>query len=181
MNTKLEENNYIKVEEFLHPELAQQLGLQFRKDCVERYVKSDNNVEHAPAVHMYPAFAQLLFAKVFFMNDIIGEKLYPTYAYSRWYQTGAELKPHVDKQACEISVSVNLYGDEWPIYMTTPAGEIAEVILKPGDAVIYRGMRSRHWREKFKGKECIQVFLHYVKIEGPNVLHAFNLHGTELS
>jgi alkylated DNA repair dioxygenase AlkB len=175
MNKKLQEDNYLLIEEFLHPELATELGLQFKKDCIARYIKSDSDVENAPAAYMYPSFAQLLFSKIFFMNDIVGEKLYPTYAYSRWYKSGAELKPHVDKQECEISVSLNLYGDQWPIFMTNSAGDPVEINLKPGDAVVYRGMRSKHWREKFQGTECVQVFLHYVRADGPNVLHAFDL------
>jgi hypothetical protein len=27
--------------------------------------------------------------------------------------------------------------------------------------LVYRGMELEHWREKFKGKNCAQVFLHY--------------------
>jgi len=27
--------------------------------------------------------------------------------------------------------------------------------------LVYSGCELEHWREKFKGKECIQVFLHY--------------------
>lgn len=175
MNKHLHENNYTIVEEFLHPEAATNFGMQFKTDCINKFVKSDSDVENAPAAYMHPLAANLLFSKIFFMNDVVGAKLYPTYAYSRWYKTGAELKPHIDKQACEVSVSLNLLGDIWPIHMTKPDGDVAEIILRPGDAVIYRGMRSKHWREKFTGKECVQFFLHYVMIDGPNSLHAFDL------
>jgi hypothetical protein len=27
--------------------------------------------------------------------------------------------------------------------------------------LVYSGCELEHWREKFKGKECVQVFLHY--------------------
>lgn len=175
MNESLQKNNFVVVEEFLHPETAKHLGAEFKSDCIRNFVKSDSNVSNAPAVYMYPLFVNLLHSKIFFMNDLIGEKLYPTYSYARWYQRGAELKPHVDNESCEISVTLNLGGDTWPIYMTAPSGEICEIVLTPGDAVVYRGMRSEHWREKFAGTECIQVFLHYVRIDGPNVNHAFDL------
>jgi hypothetical protein len=33
--------------------------------------------------------------------------------------------------------------------------------LKQGDMLVYKGCELEHWREKFKGDECIQVFLHY--------------------
>jgi hypothetical protein len=36
-----------------------------------------------------------------------------------------------------------------------------KVKLNPGDMLVYRGCELEHWRNKFKGKECIQVFLHY--------------------
>ena len=36
-----------------------------------------------------------------------------------------------------------------------------KVDLKPGDMLVYSGCELEHWREKFKGKECVQVFLHY--------------------
>lgn len=180
MNESLQKNNFVIVEEFLHPEMAKHLGEGFKSDCIKNYVKSDSNVSNAPAIYMYPPFVQLLYSKIFFMNELVGEKLYPTYSYARYYQRGAELKPHVDKESCEISVTLNLTGDPWPIYMTKPDGEVAEIFLTPGDAVVYRGMRSEHWREKFSGKECVQVFLHYVRIDGPNATHAFDLkrHGT---
>ena len=36
-----------------------------------------------------------------------------------------------------------------------------EVKLKPGDMLVYRGCELEHWRTKFKGENCGQVFLHY--------------------
>ena len=27
--------------------------------------------------------------------------------------------------------------------------------------LVYSGCELEHWRNKFKGKECVQVFLHY--------------------
>jgi hypothetical protein len=35
------------------------------------------------------------------------------------------------------------------------------VDLEQGDMLVYSGCELEHWRTKFKGKECIQVFLHY--------------------
>ena len=33
--------------------------------------------------------------------------------------------------------------------------------------LVYSGRELEHWRNKFKGKECIQVFLHYNNIKTP--------------
>ena len=98
------------------------------------------------------------------MEKATGLKLYPAYTYARIYKKGDELKRHKDRLSCEISTTMNLGGDDWPIYLE-PSGETGKkgvkVDLKQGDMLVYSGCELEHWREKFKGKECIQVFLHY--------------------
>ena len=95
-------------------------------------------------------------------------KLYPSYSYARVYKKGDELKRHKDRFSCEISTTMNLGGDDWPIYLE-PSGKEGmkgiKVKLKPGDMLVYRGCDLQHWREKFKGKECVQVFLHYNNVK----------------
>jgi len=98
------------------------------------------------------------------MEKVTGLKLYPAYTYARIYKKGDELKRHKDRFSCEISTTMNLGGDDWPIYLE-PSGEINKkgirVDLKPGDMLVYSGCELEHWRNKFRGKECIQAFLHY--------------------
>ena len=98
------------------------------------------------------------------MEKATGLKLYPAYTYARIYKKGDELKRHKDRFSCEISTTMNLAGDDWPIYLE-PSGATGKkgikVDLKPGDMLVYSGCELEHWREKFKGKECVQVFLHY--------------------
>jgi len=98
------------------------------------------------------------------MEKATGLKLYPAYTYARIYKKGDVLKRHKDRFSCEISTTMNLGGDAWPIYLE-PSGKEGmkgvKVDLKPGDMLVYRGCELEHWREKFKGKECVQVFLHY--------------------
>ena len=59
---------------------------------------------------------------------------------------------------------MNLGGDDWDIYLE-PSGKTnqkgSKVSLKQGDMLVYRGCELEHWRKKFKGKVCGQVFLHY--------------------
>ena len=93
-----------------------------------------------------------------------GLKLTPNYSYARIYKKGDELKRHKDRFSCEISTTLNLGGDPWPIFLE-PSGKKGmkgvKINLKPGDMLVYRGCELEHWREKFKGTECVQVFLHY--------------------
>tara|TARA_R100000781_G_scaffold105881_1_gene69747 strand:+ start:316 stop:963 length:648 start_codon:yes stop_codon:yes gene_type:complete len=100
------------------------------------------------------------------MEKHTGLKLSPTYSYARIYKKGDVLARHKDRYSCEISTTLNLGGDEWPIYLdpTTKTGQAGiKVVLKPGDMLIYSGCELEHWREEFTGKDCAQVFLHYNK------------------
>tara|TARA_R100001086_G_C11820787_1_gene254026 strand:- start:45 stop:713 length:669 start_codon:yes stop_codon:yes gene_type:complete len=107
-----------------------------------------------------------------------GLKLYPNYAYTRLYLKGNVLKKHKDRYSCEISTTMNLGGDVWPIYLepdkkkgffkngkyVPSKSKGIKIILNPGDMLIYRGDVLEHWRNKFKGNTCAQVFLHYNKV-----------------
>jgi hypothetical protein len=55
---------------------------------------------------------------------------------------------------------MNLGGDKWPIYLKSNNKKI-KVDLNPGDMLVYKGCDLEHWREVFRGKDCVQVFLHY--------------------
>ena len=100
------------------------------------------------------------------MEKHTGLKLSETYSYARIYKNGDVLARHKDRYSCEISTTLNLGGDPWPIYLD-PTGKTGQagikVDLKPGDMLIYSGCDLEHWREQFIGKDCGQVFLHYNK------------------
>ena len=113
----------------------------------------------------------ILVQKKKIMEKETGLSLMPTYAFTRFYTYNAELQKHVDRPACEISVSAmwDSDGTKWPLYV-----DGNPVDMKPGDAVIYLGCESEHWRENFKGDFHLQTFLHYVDKNGPNVEHAYD-------
>tara|TARA_R110000764_G_scaffold88377_1_gene169417 strand:+ start:2027 stop:2650 length:624 start_codon:yes stop_codon:yes gene_type:complete len=95
-------------------------------------------------------------------------KLYPTYSFARIYKKGNILDRHKDRYSCEVSTTLNLGGESWPIYLD-PTGKEGQagikVDLEPGDMLIYSGCDLEHWREPFKGKNCAQVFLHYNNVK----------------
>ena len=49
-------------------------------------------------------------------------------------------------------------GKPWDIFI----GNKKLSMLK-GDMVIYKGSEVSHWREKFEGDYCLQIFFHYTK------------------
>jgi len=98
-------------------------------------------------------------------------KLNPTYSYARIYKKGDTLFRHKDRLSCEVSTTLNLGGDMWPIYLE-PSGKRGlkgvKIDLNPGDMLVYKGMEVEHWREKFEGEDCAQVFLHYNDLKNKN-------------
>ena len=104
------------------------------------------------------------------MEKETGLKLNPNYSYARIYKKGDVLHRHKDRFSCEISTTLNLGGDPWPIYLEPSGKENLQGIkidLKPGDMLIYKGNELEHWRESFQGEDCAQVFLHYNNLNTP--------------
>ena len=98
-------------------------------------------------------------------------KLFPTYAYWRYYVFGAMLKKHTDRPSCEISITacIKKY-DNWPLIIE---GDTIE--LKEGEALMYSGCDQSHGRPGiYKGNGMAQVFFHYVNQNGPNKDHAYD-------
>ena len=124
---------------------------------IGKYEGEDEQIPNTYSHYANIAMETLMLKCQPLMEKTTGLKLTPAYTYARIYKNGDVLKRHKDRFSCEISTTMNLGGDPWAIYL----GKDIKVDLKPGDMLIYRGLELEHWREKFKGKECIQVFLHY--------------------
>ncbi len=116
-------------------------------------------------------FMETLMMKVLpVMEKHTALKLLPTYSYTRAYKKGDELKRHKDRPSCQISTTLHLGGNEWPIYIDPTGGDNVptgnRVDLKIGDMLVYSGCELEHWREPFKGNVCVQTFLHYNDANG---------------
>lgn len=101
----------------------------------------------------------------------VGFDITPTFSYCRVYFNGAEMVRHVDRPSCEVSASVCISVDPepWSIYFD---GE--ELVLNPGDMVVYQGCEVPHWRLPYQGREQIQVFIHWVRTGGDLDMWAFD-------
>ena len=125
----------------------------------------------SPAWYQDPLMTSLLDVKLPMVEKESNLKLFPTYAYSRYYVFGATLSKHSDRPACEISVTacIKKY-DNWPIIVEGESFEIKE-----GDAVLYAGCDQKHGRPGvYKGEGMAQVFFHYVDQNGPYKDHAYD-------
>jgi hypothetical protein len=113
------------------------------------------------------AMETLLMQMLPIMIKTTGVKLHPTYSYARIYKKGDILERHKDRASCKISTTLFLGGDQWDIYLE-PSGKKnkkgIKIVLNQGDMLIYKGQDMEHWRNRFKGNICTQVFLHYNNI-----------------
>ena len=125
----------------------------FRNDCPNSFPFFGNLLCESLLINLQPL-----------VEKTVGKKLYPTYSYGRIYWTGSSLIKHVDRLSCEYSISlcIDVDPEPWSIFMGKK-----EVILNPGDLVVYQGGKITHWRDTYTGNQQIQVFLHYVDQLGP--------------
>jgi hypothetical protein len=98
------------------------------------------------------------------MEKETAQELVEMYSYCRIYKKNDVLNRHRDRNNCEISTTLFLGKDPWPIYLDPTQGKNQSGIkieLNAGDMLIYKGCLLEHWRETFTGNNCAQVFLHY--------------------
>ena len=100
--------------------------------------------------------------------------LIENYTYCRIYVKGNVLKKHKDRKHCEISTTLNIAGDPWPIFIKNKKNKDIKVDLLPGDMLVYKGCELEHWREPFKGDKCTQIFLHFNKENEENIKNKYD-------
>lgn len=105
------------------------------------------------------------------LEELLQLKLFTTFCYYRTYRTGAILRMHKDRRACEISISVNIgqKGNLWDLWLMDQEENARNFALEPGDGLIYRGCQLNHWRGKLVEADLVsQAILSFVDRHGPN-------------
>ena len=146
---------------------------------------SDIQIPNTYSIYADHVMETLMVKMLPVMKKETGLQLIPTYSYARLYKKGDILHRHKDRSSCEVSCTLNLGGDPWPIFIDgTGANSIlsgsetttvvkpnapkgTKVLLEVGDMLVYSGCELEHWREPFEGNVCGQVFLHYNHLYGP--------------
>ena len=163
----------------------------------------ETQVEGSLSRYLHPQYSKIHNDIRLILEKFIKRKLYNTYYYDRFYFPGQELVRHLDRPACEISVSVHVSSNikqDWAFYIKTPDGykdsskkEVSyygkevSIVLKPGDGVVYKGCERPHWRNKMPGfldtqlhksklEELYyhQIFFHYVLQDGYRTNFAYD-------
>lgn len=169
-NRELYENNFVILKNFISKKRAFDLANKFKEYVNERDVTADWQVPNCVgAKYDFIPFVELLVEKTSDVSKALGENVLPAYSFARIYKKDCVLDAHKDRNSCEISITLNLEASEvWDFYIYTKQDEKKIIQLEPGDAVLYLGVVATHGRDKFEGDSCTQVFLHYVRVNGPN-------------
>ena len=171
LNPQLTTDNYILLSQFIDPKWANHMYQDLvRNGQKDEYFNGDDN-EMGPIYNLYKPHKgqEMLYHLTSGITGIVEASLFPTYSMMRLYKQGSHLRRHTDRPACEISMTMHLGGDEkWELLIERPDGEVREVILNPGDALLYLGCTAMHSRKgRYQGNDYGQLFLHYVRSQGP--------------
>ena len=129
--------------------------------------------------YRYPKLKSLAFKIKSFLIDLLEEDLIETYWFDRFYFAGSSMLPHTDRPACEISVSLHISNTSeysFPLCFKSKSQE-SSIITNPGDAIIYKGIDVKHWRDVLNGDSVTyyhQAFFHYVRLDGHYVEYAWD-------
>lgn len=169
-----QENGYVLVKNFLDADAVKVVS-RYLENALRRYPENNQGGggDTSSRISWYadPLIEMILEDKISHVEEITGYKLFPSYSFTRVYQKGDELKPHIDRPACEISLTCHIatVGKPWPIWMQPPGGESVSYTLEPGDACVYKGCEVKHWRSVATDTDInVQMMLHYVNQNGPN-------------
>jgi len=130
-------------------------------ECQDRY----NILQDSVASNLLKQLEMLVTA-------VTGKKISRNYAHYIQYVPGAVLTPHVDNRVgleCTLDVALDSTpGYIWPIYMDNH-----EILLEPGDVLLYMG-RLEHYRNVLPdGMEVSNLLLHYFDIESDQIKRHF--------
>jgi len=162
--------NYFNIQKQVYDTCLKERYISPFETLIGYYEKADEQIPHTYSQYANIAMETLMLKCQPIVEKETQHKLYPAYTYARIYKKGDVLKRHKDRFSCEISTTMNLGGDSWDIYLE-PSGKKEmkgiRVKLNSGDMLIYKGCEVEHWRNKFKGKQCVQAFLHYNNSKTP--------------
>ena len=154
------------------------------------YCPDEKQVNGSLARYNVPMYKQLHYLVRKQVEKSLGMDLLPTYFYDRFYYVGQQLNRHSDRPACEVSVTLQISTNSenpWPIWFNRPDGSDGYVVMKNGDAAVYKGCEREHWRDPLESRYNRmqrrlrkvrrmeddtyhhQIFLHYVNSQGPFV------------
>ena len=117
--------NYFRMQKQVYDTCKQARYFSPFENIIGEYEPTDGQIPNTYSQYSNMAMETLLLKCQPEMEKATGLKLYPAYTYARIYKKGDILKRHKDRFSCEISTTMNLGGDDWPIYLE-PSGKVGK-------------------------------------------------------
>lgn len=172
------EKKYIPVKNLIERDLVDVASQYALLDELNNFTTEDELFDKIQVPNTHVNYGDILMESILLhikpkIETVTELNLLPTYSFFRVYRNGSDLKPHYDRPACEVSVTISFnfnYQEKssslkWPMFIdNTP------ISLNPGDGIIYRGCEVRHWREPLIAPDYsyhVQGFFHFVNKNGP--------------
>lgn len=186
-NKDFDRDGYLVIKNLFDPKklyrpVPNDRGLIKYTDSKPIWMGEEPQVSGSSSAFNHPQYGLIHTQIKYQLEEVIGRELLETYYFDRFYFSGQRLDWHIDRDPCEISVSVHVSSnldEPWPFWIKTPDTYDGEEIVKkgenrfcnlsPGDGVIYKGCERPHWREPLKEGEGLyyhQIFFHYVLKNG---------------
>ncbi|MEG3172118.1 hypothetical protein U1708_07810 [Sphingomonas sp. ZB1N12] len=192
-------DGYALISELLSPSILNALLADIKSETAPKTIPISQEDVFAPILNRaafevygpyYTPMKFLQWGMTPVMERLVGKSLEPSYDFFRLYRTGDVCKVHSDRPACEHSMTLTLgYSDgiEWPFHVGHEAiaapcpitddfggKSFATLLMRPGDAVIYKGVEARHGRvDPNPNAWSAHIFLHWVERDGRHAGSAF--------
>lgn len=157
------ENLYKTLFNFYRENRDNQIG-----EHIPDFISSDNKTQPSVLIELTDRLrAETHAALQPVVEAWVGDYLEPTFVYGiREYLDGAVLKPHRDRTDTHVaSVILNIDQDvqqDWPLLIEDHFYRQHEVVLKPGEMILYEGARLKHGRpQPLQGDRFANVFVHF--------------------
>lgn len=179
---EFKKNGFVKIKNVLSPEIIELyksfIDISHLDDMRRRetgpYLGGDiQSVAENVLDNSILLYCKHIIEKIWEIDDLV-----PSYAYSREYFPGAELKNHRDREACQYSVTLTMCkrGEgNTPLWFSDSDDKSnpIPVDLDEGDAIIFNGGSNYggkwHWRDPLEIDSLVQLFLHYVHPDTPHL------------
>jgi hypothetical protein len=172
---RFREKRYLLVKGLLPPLLLEYLKVYYAVLLADDRFFHDRQCPGSLSLGADPALDAVLEWMRPELSRIVGFSLAPTYSYTRRYAKGDLLARHLDRAACEISVTVSIQIPKGAgpsvMYLKPPDAEETKVEMLEGDGCVYAGTEVEHWRDRFRVGGYIQLFLHFIARRGPHYPH----------
>jgi hypothetical protein len=171
LRSTLRDQGFLVIRNIISPLQVAALRRHFRNVQRAGYLDTDREQVLYSRDGVYCEFITLYLQHQFarYLNRILPSRIKPSYGWFFRYRSSAVLERHTDRPQCRWNVSLAIdtepergRREAWPLFLQM-ADRTHSIKLGCGDAVLYSGTETPHWRDALEANQTASLcFLHYV-------------------